>query len=67
MRSERGKCEVPKDSAWHPGGTLDVAMVLVGQCFEKLMSITSVMPSNHPILLIPSPALNLSQHQGLFQ
>ena len=31
----------------------------------KLMSIESVMPS-HP-LLTPSPALSLSQHQGLFQ
>ena len=35
----------------------------------KLMSIESVMPSNHLILLSsPSPpTLNLSQHQGLFQ
>ena len=40
----------------------------------KLMSIESVTPSNHLILLIlllmppPSPpALNPSQHQGLFQ
>ena len=34
----------------------------------KLMSIKSVMPSNHPILLSPSsPTFNLSQHQGLFQ
>ena len=34
----------------------------------KLMSITSVMPSNHLALLSPSPpAFNLSQHQGLFQ
>ena len=31
------------------------------------MSIKSVMPSNHLILLSPSPALNLSQHQVLFQ
>ena len=31
------------------------------------MSIESVMPSSHLILLSPSlPALNLSQHQGLF-
>ena len=30
----------------------------------KLMSIESVMPSNHPRLLL---AFNLSQHQGLFQ
>ena len=33
----------------------------------KLMSIESVMPSNHLILLSSSPpAFNLSQHQGLF-
>ena len=30
----------------------------------KLMSIESLMPSNHLILSSPSPALNLSQHQG---
>ena len=34
----------------------------------KLMSIESVMLSNHLIpLSSPSPAFNLSQHQGLFQ
>ena len=34
----------------------------------KLTSIESVMPSNHLILLSPSPpTFNLSQHQGLFQ
>ena len=33
----------------------------------KLMSIESVMPSNHLILSSPSPALNLSQHQGVFE
>ena len=34
----------------------------------KPMSIESVMPSNHLILSSPSPpALNLSQHQGLFK
>ena len=33
----------------------------------KFMSIELVMPSNHLILLSPSPhAFNLSQHQGLF-
>ena len=38
------------------------------QSVPKPMSIESVMPSNHLILLSPSPpALNLSQHQGLFQ
>ena len=34
----------------------------------KIMSIESVIPSNHLILLSPSlPAFNLSQHQGLFK
>ena len=35
----------------------------------KLMSIGSVMPSNHLILCCPllPPAFNLSQHQGLFK
>ena len=35
----------------------------------KLMSITSVMPSNHLVLCPPPspPAFDLSQHQGLFQ
>ena len=34
----------------------------------KLISMESVMPSNHLILSSPSPpAFNLSQHQGLFQ
>ena len=41
----------------------------ISQSLPKLMSIESVMPSNHLILLShPSPpAFNLSQHQGLFQ
>ena len=34
----------------------------------KLMSVEFVMPSNHLLLSPPSPlALNLSQHQSLFQ
>ena len=39
------------------------------QSLLKLISIKSVMPSSHLILcyLLSSPALNLSQHQGLFQ
>ena len=38
-------------------------------CFLKLMSIESVMPSNHFILLLSRAplALNFSKHQGLFQ
>ena len=31
----------------------------------RLTSIESVMPFNHLILVVPSPAFNLSQHQGL--
>ena len=33
----------------------------------KLMSIDVVMPSNHLILCLPSPAFNLSRHHSLFQ
>ena len=34
----------------------------------KLMSIESMIPSNHLILSLPSlPAFSLSQHQGLFK
>ena len=33
----------------------------------KLMSIESMIPSNHLILSPTSPALNLSQHLGLFE
>ena len=43
--------------------------IINSQSLVKLMSIESVMPSNHLIhpLSSPSPsALNLSQHQGLF-
>ena len=38
------------------------------QSLLKLMSIESVMPSNHLILCHPPslPAFNLSQHQGLY-
>ena len=40
----------------------------ISQSLPKLMSIESVMLSNHLHLLLPAspPALNLSQHQGLF-
>ena len=38
------------------------------QILLKLMSIESVMPSSHLILLSPSPpAFDLCQHQGLFK
>ena len=40
----------------------------ISQSLLKLMSIQSVMPSNHHPLSSPSPpAFSLSQHQGLFQ
>ena len=39
----------------------------ISQSLLKLMSIESVMPSNHILCRPPfPPALNLSQHQGLF-
>ena len=38
------------------------------QSLLGLMSIESVMPSNHLILPFPSPpTFSLSQHEGLFQ
>ena len=40
----------------------------VSQSLLRFVFIESVMPSNHLILLSPSPpAFNLSQHQGLFK
>ena len=41
----------------------------IPQSLLKLMSIESVMPSNHLVLCCPfaPPAFNLSQHQGFFQ
>ena len=40
----------------------------ISQSLLKLVSIKSVIPSKHLILLSPSlPAFNLSQHQSLFQ
>ena len=43
--------------------------IISSQNLLRLMSIKSVMPSNHFILYRPllSAAVNLSQHQGLFQ
>ena len=37
------------------------------QSLLRLMSIKSVIPSNHPLLFPSPPAFNLSQHQGLSQ
>ena len=39
----------------------------ISQRLLKLMSVESVMPSNHLILCHPLLLLSLSQHQGLFQ
>ena len=40
----------------------------ISRSLLKLMSIESVMPLNHLVLLSPSPlAFSLSQHQGLFK
>jgi len=39
----------------------------VSRTWLKLMSVESMIPSSHFILSPPSPTLNLSQHQGLFQ
>jgi len=39
----------------------------VSPSLPRFLSIPSVMPSSHLILSSPSTALNLSQHQGLFQ
>ena len=37
------------------------------QSLLRLMSIESVMPSNHPLSSPSPPTFNLSQHQGLFR
>ena len=59
-------CLIPHDSMNCSTSGFSVRHYL---CFLKLMSIESVMPSNHLILLSPpSPlALNFTEHQGLFQ
>ena len=39
----------------------------ISQCLLKLMSIESVIPSNHLSSVVPFSCLSLSQHQGLFK
>ena len=39
----------------------------VSRSLLKLMSVESMMPSNHLLLFLSSPAFSLYQHQGLFQ
>ena len=43
--------------------------ITIARSLLKLMSIESVMPSNHlyPLLSPSPPAFNLSQHKGLFK
>ena len=55
-------CE-PMDSS-----TPGVLSFTISRSLLKLMSIELVMPSSHSHPLLTSfPALNFSQHQGLFQ
>ena len=62
-------CSVPQScpTLFDPMNTALQASLSItnSQSLLKLMSIESVMPSNHLILLLP--AFSLSQHQGLFQ
>ena len=63
-------CSVMTDSATPCTAARQASLFFtVSQSLPRFMSIESVMPSNHPQpLLSPSPpALNLSQHQGIFQ
>ena len=61
-------CSVPKSFlTLQPCGLKASLSFTISQSLLKLMSIESVMPSNHPLLSPSPPALNLSQHQGLFQ
>ena len=63
-------CLVMSDSLW-PHGLQNVMASLSftnSWSLLKLMSIETVMPSSHLMLLSPfPPAFNLSQHQGLFK
>ena len=58
-----------KSNSLRPHGARQASLSITnGWSLPKPMSIESVMPSNHLILSSPSPpALNLSQHQGLFK
>ena len=61
--------QVVSDSLWTAESQASLSLT-ISWSFPKFKSIESVMPSNHLILqpLPASPlALNLSQHQGLFQ
>ena len=62
----RGSLQLLSPTLWDPMDCSTPGFPVHHQL--KLISIKSVMPSkpSHP-LLSPSPAFNLSQHQGLFQ
>ena len=57
------------DFLWPPWTTARQASLSItnSQSLLKLMSIESVMPSNHLLLCHPLLLPHLSQHQGLFQ
>ena len=60
-------CSVMSDSL-QPHELQASLSITNSRSLSKLMSIESVMPSNHHPLSSPSPpALSLSQHQGLFR
>ena len=63
------RCSVVSDSATPCTAARQASLSITNsRSLLKLMSTESVMPSNHLILSAPSPpALNLSQHQGLFK
>ena len=52
---------------WTAAGQVSLSFT-ISWSLLKLMSIESMMPSNHLIFCCPpSPILNVSQHQGLFK
>ena len=68
-QSVQFSCSFVSDSLWpHELQNQASLSITNSQSLLKLMSIESVMPSNHLMLSSPSPpAFNLVQHQGLFQ
>ena len=61
-------CSVMSNSLWPHGLSQTSLSITNSWSLLKLMSIKSMMPSNHIILSSPSPpTFNLSKHQGLFQ
>ena len=69
ISSAQFSCSVMSDSATSRMVASQVYLSIINSwSLLKLMSIESVMPSNHLILLSPSPPVfNLSKHQGIFQ